>query len=310
MKILIVDEMHESIVRMPEELGLSVDYFPDIAFEDVLDRVGKYDGLIIRSKFNIDAKFLSYARNLKFIGRAGAGLDLIDTVACKQFGVTVFGANEANKIAVSEHLIGMLLSLLHNIVKGNNEVKNKQWLRESNRGEELFGKKVGIIGFGNNGQATAERMAAFGCQIFAFDKYKYGFGNHLVKECSLEEIYENAEIVSLHIPLTNETNKWFDGSLIENFHNDFFFCNIARGEIVDLKAIVNALESGKIRGACLDVLENEKLKSLDPNQEETFNRLIAMQNVILTPHVAGWSNESYIKINTVLKDKIKRFLAR
>lgn len=308
MKILIVDEMHESIVQMPKDLGLEVDYFPKIDFEEVLNLVGGYEGLIIRSKFPINENFLQKATSLKFIGRAGAGLDLIDLDACKKRDIAVFGANEANKIAVAEHLIGMLLSLLHKIVKGNKDVKNGLWLREENRGEELFGKRVGIIGYGNNGQATAERIAAFGCEIYAYDKYKYGFGNHLVKECELEEIYEKAEIVSLHIPLLESTRNWFDESIINRFKNDFFFCNIARGEIAVLQDVLHGLESGKIRGACLDVLENEKLKTLTTSQKETFNALTNLEQVILTPHVAGWSNESYVKINNVLRDKIKRFM--
>lgn len=310
MKILIVDEMHESIVQMPKDLGLEVDYFPKIDFEEVLNLVGGYEGLIIRSKFPINENFLQKAISLKFIGRAGAGLDLIDLDACIKRNIAVFGANEANKIAVAEHLIGMLLSLLHKIVKGHKDVKNGLWLREENRGEELFGKRVGIIGYGNNGQATAERLAAFGCDIYAYDKYKYGFGNHLVKECELEEIYEKAEIVSLHIPLLEATRNWFDESTINRFKNDFFFCNIARGEIAVLNDVLSGLKSGKIRGACLDVLENEKLKTLTPAQIETFNALANLDQVILTPHVAGWSNESYVKINNVLRDKIKRFMGK
>jgi D-3-phosphoglycerate dehydrogenase len=308
MRILIVDEMHSSIVEMPKELGLQVDYLPNIALQEVLERVGDYDGLIIRSKFPIDKLFLSHAKNLKFIGRAGAGLDLIDTVACKEAGVEVFGANEANKVAVAEHLIGMLLSLLHKINAGSREVKQGLWKREEYRGEELFGKTIGIIGYGNNGQATAERLAAFGCKILAFDKYKYGFGTHIIEEVDLKTIFEKSDIVSLHIPLTKETDKWVDATFFGRFKKPIFFCNIARGEIVVLKDLVKALKEGKVRGACLDVLENEKLNKLTNEQKENFEYLVSQDNVILTPHVAGWSTESYVKINNVLKDKIERFL--
>ncbi|AWV96998.1 NAD(P)-dependent oxidoreductase [Arcticibacterium luteifluviistationis] len=310
MRILIVDEMHPSIVEMPKALGLDVDYFPNIAFEEVLERVGDYDGLIIRSKFSINSEFLSYASKLKFIGRAGAGLDLIDLHACKKAGVTVFGANEANKVAVAEHLIGMLLSLLHKINTGSREVKKGQWNREANRGEELFGKTVGIIGYGNNGQATAERLAAFGCKILANDRYKYGFGTHIIKECELSEIYEKADIVSLHIPLTKETDKWVNADFFDKFQKPIIFCNIARGEIVELKDLVTAMKSGKVKGACLDVLENEKLKTLSEEQKASFDYLASQNNAILTPHVAGWSTESYVKINEVLRDKIKRLLEK
>ena len=308
MKVLIVDEMHESIVQMPEELGLEVDYFPNIAFEEVLQKVGDYEGLLIRSKFAIDKHFLSHASKLRFIGRAGAGLDLIDLEACKSAGVDVFGANEANKVAVAEHLIGMLLSLLHKINIASREVKSGQWNREKNRGEELFGKTVGIIGFGNNGQATAERLSAFGCKILAYDKYKYGFGNHLIEECSLQKIQGEADVLSLHIPLAKDTLKMINTDFFNAFKKDIYFCNIARGEIVVLSDLVDALKSGKVRGACLDVLENEKLKTLSPSQKETFDYLCSLDNVVLTPHVAGWSNESYVKINQVLRDKIRMWL--
>ena len=310
MRIIIVDEMHSSIVEMPKELGLDVDYFPNIAFDEVLEKVGEYDGLIIRSKFLIDEKFLSSARKLKFIGRAGAGLDLIDLEACKKAKVTVFGANEANKVAVSEHLIGMILSLFHKINTGSREVKLGEWNRETNRGEELADKTVGIIGYGNNGQATAERLVAFGCKILAYDKYKYGFGNHLIKECDLAEIYEKADVVSLHIPLTSITDRWVNSDFLNSFRKPIYLCNIARGEIVVLRDLVAALKAGKVKGACLDVLENEKLKTMSDEQKIAFDFLRYNDNVILTPHVAGWSTESCIKINNVLKDKIKRFIEK
>ncbi len=309
MKVLIVDEMHESIVQMPEKLGLEVDYFPNIAYKEVLNLVGNYEGLIIRSKFYIDRKFLSHAGKLKFIARAGAGLDLIDLEACKEAGVEVFGANEANKVAVAEHLIGMLLSLFHKINKADREVKKGEWKREENRGLELFGKTVGIIGFGNNGQATAERLAAFGCKILAYDKYKYGFGTHLIQEASLDQIFESADILSLHIPLTHETDKWVNAGFLNKFRKNIYFCNVARGEIVVLRDLVNALNTGKLKGACLDVLENEKISRLSSEQKKDFELLCHFENVILTPHVAGWSTESYLKINQVLQDKIRMFLS-
>ncbi|MFT4735697.1 MAG: D-3-phosphoglycerate dehydrogenase [Arcticibacterium sp.] len=310
MRILIVDEMHNSIVEMPKELGLEVDYFPNIDFQEVLEKVGDYEGLIIRSKFLIDSEFLSYATKLKFIGRAGAGLDLIDLMACKKAKVTVFGANEANKVAVAEHLIGMMLCLLHKINTGSREIKIGEWNREANRGEELAGKTVGIIGYGNNGQATAERLAAFGCKILAYDKFKYGFGNHTITECDLDEIYEKADVLSLHIPLTSMTDKWVDSDFLNRFNKPIYLCNIARGEIVVLSDLVAAIKAGKVKGACLDVLENEKLETLNIEQKVAFDYLCSQDNIILTPHVAGWSSESYLKINTVLKDKIRRFIEK
>lgn len=310
MKILIVDEMHESIVKMPSELGLEVDYMPHLELDQIKNLVGNYEGLIIRSKFSIDSAFLSHATNLKFIGRAGAGLDLIDTAACEKAGIEVFGANEANKVAVAEHLIGMLLSLLHKVAIGNFQVKQGLWKREENRGEELFGKIVAIIGFGNNGQATAERLAAFGCKILAFDKFKYGFGNHLIEECEMTDIYRRADIVSLHIPLTKDTQGMVHYNWLKQFQKPIYFCNIARGEIVNLKDLVRGIQDKLVLGACLDVLENEKLISFNEQEKEVFDDLCSFPNVLLTPHVAGWSNESYVKINDVLRDKIKRFIKK
>jgi D-3-phosphoglycerate dehydrogenase len=308
MKVLIVDEMHESIVQMPAELGLEVDYFPNISIEEVKAKVADYEGLIIRSKFFINEDFLKNAPNLRFIGRAGAGLDLIDIEACRVRNIEIFAANEGNRVAVAEHLIGMILSLFNKICIANQEVKAGVWKREENRGEELFGKTVGIIGYGNNGEATASRLVAFGCKVLAYDKYRYGFGNQYVKESTLDEIFRETDILSLHIPLTTETQNWVNAAFFEKFSKPFYFCNIARGEIVVLHDLVEALKSGKIKGACLDVLENEKLSKLSELQKVDFEYLSNHQAVIMTPHIAGWTFESYKRINQVLKDKIARFL--
>lgn len=309
LKVLIVDEMHESIVQMPEELGLEVHYFPNIDYTEVLNKVSDYEGLIIRSKFNIDENFLNKASKLQFIGRAGAGIDLIDMEACKKRNIAIFAANEGNRIAVAEHLIGMILCLFNNIKNANAEIQNGEWKREENRGEELFGKTVGIIGFGNNGETTANRLVAFGCKILAYDKYKYGFGNQFVTESTMSQIFKEADILSLHIPLTAETNKMVNTEFINNFDKNIYFCNVARGELVVLDDLKNGLESGKIRGACLDVLENEKINRLNAEQKDTLDYLANSNKVILTPHIAGWTKESYKRINEVLKDKIGRFLA-
>jgi D-3-phosphoglycerate dehydrogenase len=308
MKVLIVDEMHESIVMMPQELGLEVHYFPNISEKEVENKVSEYEGLIIRSKFYIDENFLKHAKKLKFIGRAGAGLDLIDIEACQKRGISIFSANEGNRVAVAEHLIGMLLSLFNNIPKANQEIKSKKWLREENRGEELFGKTVGIIGFGNNGEATASRLVAFGCKVLAYDKYRYGFGNQYIEEASLNQIFREADILSLHIPLTPETQNMVNLEFFKKFSKPIYFCNVARGEITVLKDLVEALKEGWVKGACLDVLENEKLNTLTHPQSESFDFLINQPNVLITPHIAGWTHESHNRINKVLKDKIARFL--
>lgn len=309
MKVLIVDEMHPSMIPLLGESGLEADYCIDLDYQKAGEVIGGYEGLLIRSRFFIDEAFLDKATKLRFIGRAGAGLDLIDLAACRRRGIEVFGANEANNVAVAEHLLGMVLSLLNNIARSNTEVKNNRWLREENRGEELAGKTVGLIGFGNNGSESARRFAAFGCCVLAFDKYKSGFGTENIRESTLEEIFEQADILTLHIPLTHETKGWINEDFLGRFRKNIYFCNLARGEIMVQADLVRALESGKVKGACLDVLENEKLKTLTPEQKARFDYLKDHPRVLITPHVAGWTLESYEKINRVLNDKIRAFLS-
>ena len=306
-RVLIIDEMHDSITTMLASIDVEFTYLPKITRSEILAIISDYDGLIVRSKCKIDAHFLSFAQKLKFIGRAGAGLDLIDLDETKKLGIEVFAANEANKVAVAEHVLGMQLSLMNNIAKSFQEVKNNIWLREENRGDELFGKTVGIIGFGNNGSETAKRFACFGCRVIAYDKYKSGFGNEFVEEVEMHDIFEFSDILSLHIPLTNETSKIVDTYYFNNFKKNIYLINAARGEILVLNDVVKSLKSGKLKGACLDVLENEKLNTLTPAQIADFDFLKSAQNVILTPHIAGWTHESYYKINEVLVEKIKRW---
>lgn len=308
MKVLIVDEMHENIVSLLQNLNLDVDYQPGFTKADALVIIAEYDGLIIRSKFFIDDDFLASADKLKFIGRAGAGLDLIDLTACKKRNIQVFAANEANKVAVAEHLLGMILCLFNNIIKGDHEVKAGIWLREENRGEELFGKTIGVIGFGNNGSETAKRFAAFGCKVLVYDKYKSGFSEGNIFEANLDQIFAETEILTLHIPLTDETKAWINADFFKHFIKQIYFCNVARGEIVIQDDLVEALKNGKVKGACLDVLENEKLAKLSAEQKLSFDYLRNHPRVIMSPHVAGWTFESYEKINQVLSEKIKVFL--
>lgn len=307
-KVLIADEMHLSLMPMLESIGLQPDYQPLIKRDAIIEILKNYEGLIIRSKTTVDKELLAHATNLKFIGRAGAGLDLIDTEETQRLGIEIFAANEGNRVAVAEHVIGMLLTLMNKIHLADRQVRQGVWLREENRGDELMGKTVGILGYGNNGKATAERLKAFGCRILAFDKFKSDFSDEFVEESTMQQIFEEADILSLHIPLTNETLKMVNTAFINQFHKKIYFINAARGEIVVLDDLVEALENGKVKGACLDVLENEKLSKLTPQQKTTFDKLASSNRVILTPHVAGWTHESYIRINEVLIEKIKRFL--
>ncbi|WP_310587379.1 NAD(P)-dependent oxidoreductase [Emticicia sp. 21SJ11W-3] len=306
--VLIVDEMHPSIMPMLDGIGLVPDYQPKIKRQEIITCLGNYVGMIIRSKTFVDDELLQNANSLKFIGRAGAGLDLIDEELASQKGIVVFAANEGNRVAVAEHVLGMLLVLMNNLLIADRQVREGRWLREENRGYELYGKTVGIIGYGNNGSETARRFAAFGCKVLVYDKYKSGFSDEYIKEAAMEAIFAEADILSLHIPLTRETYKMVDNTFLNNFAKSIYFVNAARGEIVMLDAILAGLKSGKITGACLDVLENEKLHQLSEDSKGTFEQLIMSDKVIFTPHIAGWTHESYIRINEVLIQKIKEMI--
>ncbi|MBD2700819.1 phosphoglycerate dehydrogenase [Spirosoma sp. BT702] len=303
--ILIADEMHPSLFPMLTEAGFSYDYRPRINRSELLEALAPYTGLIIRSKTTVDEEMLSHAPNLQFIGRAGAGLDLIDLDAAEQRNIHVFHAGEGNRDAVAEHTVGMLLALLANILKADREVRQGVWDREGNRGYELGSLTVGLIGYGNNGRATAQRLSGFGCRVLAYDKFLTNYGDTFAQEATMEQIKSEADVVSLHIPLTDETRRMIDDTFITDVAKPFYLINIARGEITSLAALVRGLQSGKVRGACLDVLENEKLAKLTSDQQTSFDYLRQSDRVVLTPHVAGWTHESYVRINEVLIRQIQ-----
>ncbi|MFD2571772.1 2-hydroxyacid dehydrogenase [Spirosoma soli] len=298
--ILIADEMHPSIFAMLDHAGFTYEYQPTITRAGLLEQLALFDGLIIRSKTTVDEELLSRAPKLRFIGRAGAGLDLIDLDAAERRGIRVFHAGEGNRDAVAEHTVGMLLGLLANILKADREVRQGIWDREGNRGYELGSLTVGIVGYGNNGRATAKRLSGFGCRVLAYDKFLTNYGDDFAEEATMEQLIAEADVLSLHIPLTDDTRMMINDTFIEQFARPFFLINIARGEITSLSALVRGLENGKVRGACLDVLENEKLAKLTPDQQAAFDYLRQSDRVVLTPHIAGWTHESYVRINKVL----------
>ena len=302
--VLIADEIHLSLLPMLEKLGYQTDYQPEITRKEIREKLNSCVGLIIRSKTFVDAELLINAHQLRFIGRAGAGLDLIDIDIVKAKNISLFAANEGNRVAVAEHVLGMVLCLMNNILTADSEIRNGVWQREKNRGLELMGKTVGIIGYGNNGAETAKRFKAFGCKVLVYDKYKTDFSDEFVEESSMENIFENAKILSLHIPLTNETNSLVNNVFFSKFKNDIFFINASRGEIVSLSDLAGNIEKGKVQGACLDVLENEKLQKFSEEQKIVFDKLVTSNRVIFTPHIAGWTFESYEKINEVLIENI------
>ncbi|HET7179480.1 MAG TPA: NAD(P)-dependent oxidoreductase [Chryseosolibacter sp.] len=304
-KCLIVDPMHESLFGMMQPLGWQVDYHPGMTRSEIRETLSGYTGLIVRSKTVIDKDLLGDHPTLKFVGRAGAGLDNVDLAYLAEKGIHVLHAAEGNRDAVGEFTVGLLLSLLRNVPRAHQEVINGIWLRESNRGEEIMGKTIGIIGFGNMGSAFAARLRGFGCKILAFDKYKHGFTNEFCQEADMERIHEETDILSLHIPLTDETRAMVNTAYLSRFKKKIILLNTSRGEIVPLSELAESFSMGFVRGAALDVLENEKLGELTDTQREGFRSLITGGNVIFTPHIAGWTFESHVKINVALVDKIK-----
>jgi D-3-phosphoglycerate dehydrogenase len=306
-QVIFIDSVHPVLEQKLEQAGMVCLQHTKTNFETLQSILQEAYGIVIRSRFTIDSDFLKFCPNLKFIARSGSGLENIDTKACKDLGIRVYNSPEGNRNAVAEHALGMLLSLLHKIQKADKEVRQGEWNRESNRGEELDGKTVGIIGYGNNGAAFAKKLRGFDVRVLAYDKYKSGFGDHFVQECTLNAILEQADVISFHIPQNKETRSFLNKEFVASMQKPFYLLNLSRGKIVDTAALVEGLQNGKIKGAGLDVLEFES-KSFESFFEQelpgSFSYLINSENVVLTPHVGGWTSESYVKLSSVLADKI------
>ncbi len=304
-RILIIDTMHESLIPMLTEAGLVPDYHPDITREEIIGLEQQYAGMIVRSKTPVDAELLHNQKEIKFVGRAGAGIDNLDVEYLESKKIKIINAPEGNRDALGEHVLGMLLSLSNNLRQGDRQVRAGIWDREGNRGFEIKGKTVALLGYGYMGSAFAEKLSGFGCEVIAYDKYKSGYTNEYVKEASMDEVFERADIFSLHVPLTDETKDLVDAEFLSRFKKHILLINSARGEVVVTEDLVSALQSGKVTHAALDVLENEKLKKLTEQQQKTYTELFQLPNVLLSPHVAGWTLESYLRINEVLVEKMK-----
>ncbi|MCZ6693254.1 MAG: NAD(P)-dependent oxidoreductase [Bacteroidetes bacterium] len=301
---LIIDKMHNSIVPLLEGIGYKVDYCPQITRSEIIERITTYTGIIIRSKTNIDREILKHATNLRFVARAGAGLDMLEMDSIKARDIKIINAPEGNRDALAEHALGMLLNLLNNINKAADEVRRMKWDREGNSGSEIMGKSIGILGYGFMGRAFALRLSGFACKILAYDKYITPNDPH-VEAVSMDRIFQDSDVFSIHLPLTDETYHLIDESFLDSFQKEIVLLNTSRGGILKQEALIRGLKTGKIKGAALDVLENEKLNNLSEAQKENFEFLSSHQGVLLTPHIAGWTVESYEKINQVLVDKIK-----
>ena len=309
MKILLLDKNHPLIAEQLSEKGFVLEEDFSSSYEQVLEKIHLYEGIIIRSRIPLDAHFLEKAKNLKFIARVGAGMENIDTAKAQELGIKLINSPEGNKDAVAEHVIGTLLVLMNRLFISSNEVKKGIWLREENRGEEILGKTFGIIGYGNMGKAVAKRLSGFGCKTIFYD-IKPNLSDEFATQVSLQELQENADILSLHTPLTEDTLYMIDEEFISKMKKNFYFINTARGKNLKTSALVNALKSGKIKGACLDVLEYEKtsIENLETKNED-LEYLLNSEKAIITPHIAGWTHESKIKLAQVIVDKILAFTA-
>jgi D-3-phosphoglycerate dehydrogenase len=310
MKILFLDSTHPVLEAGLRQLGyqLEFDYTSDAA--GVAAKIGAFQGLIIRSRMPIDKLILQSATNLKFIGRFGAGLENIDVEFAKSLGITCIRVPEGNRDAVAEHAIGMLLSLFNHLNRANREVRQGIWRRAENTGVELQGKTVGVIGYGYMGSAFVDRLQGFDCKVLIYDKYKSQYAPPWAFETSLRAIFEDADILSLHVPLTTETRYLINRDFLLQFRKPIYLINTARGPVVQTEALVDALKSKKVLGACLDVLEYEQssFENLFTANEipAALAYLMRAENVLLSPHIAGWSNESFAKMADVMVEKIAR----
>jgi len=306
LKILHLDQNHPLLIEQLEEAGFSNDQDYTSSKKEVEQKISSYHGLVIRSRFQIDQSFIDAAKRLKFIARVGAGLESIDIEYAKSKGILLISAPEGNKNAVGEHTLGMLLSLFNKLNTSSLEVKLGYWNRESNRGLEVEGKTIALIGYGNMGKSFAKKLKGFNCTVFCYD-IKEGVGNKNAIQVKMETIFETADIVSLHTPWTPLTDKMINTSFINSFKKPFWLLNTARGKSVVTSDLVTALKNGKILGAGLDVLEYEKesFESLFTSKIPIqFKELLAMDNVVLSPHVAGWTLESKVKLAQIIVDKI------
>ncbi|MEI2673980.1 MAG: NAD(P)-dependent oxidoreductase [Chitinophagaceae bacterium] len=303
-KVIVTDFLHPYLADWLVDKGFQVDIQETITNDELFSIIENYEGLVLSTKINVTPTLIDKAKNLEFIARAGSGMENIDVAYAKSKGIHVVNSPEGNANAVAEHAVGMTLALLNNIVKSDAEIRNGVWQREPNRGEEIKGKTIGIIGYGHTGSRFAAKWGTFGVTILAHDKYKSGFGTTTVVEASVEDIWEKAEIISFHLPLNAETQFYCNAAFINKMKRPFWLINTSRGKIVNTANLIEGLDQGKILGAALDVFENEKFYQLEGTDLAQMQNLTKRHNIILTPHVAGWTHTSHLYLSKILAEKL------
>lgn len=308
-KVLIIDDVYESLINGLNSNGFEVIYLPKIDKSAIADMINEVqpEGLVVRSKILIERPLLDQADSLKWVARAGAGIDNIDQEYLNQNNIQIFDASGANANSVAEHMLGMLLAYMHKIPSGNENVKSGKWDRVYHRGVELKGKKVGIIGYGHTGSALSAKLMALGANLLVYDKYKEIQDSEQLETVDFKSLCERAEIISVHVPLTNETKQWFSKPVFSQMGNQPIFMNASRGETMIFEDLANSIEEQQISAALLDVFPFEPISKLPQSKMELWNAFKSKSNVMFSPHVAGWSVESYQNISDLLLSKILNF---